>query len=118
MNLSEFGVEIGFIVSGLFGSILMVSKNAANNLKSSIIAIVGGMASANYLTPTLIHVADIKEAKLQNGLAFVVGFLGLKLVEIVSQKVLDKIQEPTVKPKPKRQVQKKIVKKKAATKRP
>jgi hypothetical protein len=47
-----------------------------------------------------------------------VGFLGLKLVEIVSQKVLDKIQEPTVKPKPKRQVQKKIVKKKAATKRP
>jgi len=117
MNLSEYGLEIGFVVSGLFGSILMVSKNAASNMKSAIVAIVGGMAAANYLTPTLIHFANIKEAKLQNGLAFVVGFLGLKLVEIVSEKVLDKIQQPTQVVKAARRTPKKTIKKKVAKKK-
>lgn len=117
MNLSEYGLEIGFIVSGLFGSILMVSKNSANNLKSAIVSIVGGMAAANYLTPTLILFANIKEAKLQNGLAFVVGFLGLKLVEIVSEKVLDRIQQPTQVVKATKGIPKKAIKKKAVTKK-
>jgi hypothetical protein len=94
MNLKEIGIEVGFLVSGLFGAILMVSKNSANNLKSAILSILGGMASANYLTPVMVEIGNLKDEKIQNGLAFVTGFLGLKLVEIVSDKLLKKIEEP------------------------
>lgn len=102
MNLSGIGIEIGFLVSGLFGAILMVSKKS-ENLKSAILSVVGGMASANYLTPVMVELANLKDVKLQNGLAFITGFLGLKLVEIVSEKFLKKIEpEPPKKAKRKK----------------
>ena len=99
MDLQGFGIEIGFLVSGLFGAILMLSKKS-ENLKSAILSIVGGMASANYLTPVMVELVNLKDVKLQNGLAFITGFLGLKLVEIVSEKFLKKIEsEPPTKAK-------------------
>jgi len=101
MDLSGFGIEIGFLVSGLFGAILMVSKNATENLKSAVVSIIGGMASANYLTPVMIQLVNLQDVKLQNGLAFITGFLGLKLVEVVSEKFLNKVSDDKPKPKPK-----------------
>ena len=94
MNLEQIGIDVGFLVSGLFGAILMESKTSSNNMKQTIISILGGMASANYLTPVILDLLKITDAKLQNGLAFIVGFLGLKLVEVVSQKLMGKIEEP------------------------
>lgn len=75
----------------------MVSKNSADNIKSAIVAVIGGMAAANYLTPALILYGNIKEPKIQNGLAFVIGFIGLKLVEIVSSKLLQNIEQTPIK---------------------
>lgn len=89
--MDKLGVSISFLISGLFGAILMASKSAKGNIKSAIISIVGGMASSNYLTPVMIEMLNLKETKLQNGLAFIIGFLGLRLVEIVSEKFLNKI---------------------------
>ena len=102
--MDKIGISISFLISGLFGAILMASKSAKGNIKSAIISIVGGMASANYLTPIMIEMLNLKETKLQNGLAFIIGFLGLRLVEIESEKFLNKIiadDEPkTTKRKP------------------
>ena len=116
MDLSGFGIEIGFLVSGLFGAILMVSKNASENLKSAILSVVGGMASANYLTPVMVQMVNLKDVKLQNGLAFITGFLGLKLVEIVSEKFLNKL-EHSEEPKKTSSRKKVAVKTKPKTKR-
>jgi hypothetical protein len=103
MNLKNFGIDIGFLVSGLFGAVLMVSKNTSQNVKSVVVSLIGGMASANYMTPVVVELANIKEPKLQYGLAFITGFLGLKLVEIVSDKLLNKLEDKpkVVKSKPK-----------------
>ena len=108
MDLKGFGIDIGFLVSGLFGAILMVSKNASDNLKSAILSVIGGMASANYLTPVMVELVKLNDVKLQNGLAFITGFLGLKLVEIVSEKFLNKLESDQPK---------KIVKKKSAVRK-
>ena len=86
--MKDIGITISFLISGLFGAILMASKNAQTSIKSTILSIFGGMAAANYLTPIMTDLLNLKEAKLQNGLAFIVGFLGLKLVEILSDKFL------------------------------
>jgi hypothetical protein len=71
------------------------------------------MAAANYLTPVMIELLNLKEAKLQNGLAFIVGFLGLKLVEILSNKFLNQVApQPEVKKPVKKTIKKPVTKKK------
>ena len=111
--MKEIGITISFLISGLFGAILMASKNAQTSVKSTILSIVGGMAAANYLTPIMTDLLNLKEAKLQNGLAFIVGFLGLKLVEILSNKFLNQVDpQPEEKtPVKKKPIKKKVIKK-------
>ena len=108
--MKEIGITISFLISGLFGAILMASKNTETSIRSTILSIFGGMAAANYLTPIMIELLNLKEAKLQNGLAFIVGFLGLKLVEVLSNKFLNQVApQPEVK---------KPIRKKATVKKP
>jgi len=91
--LKDIGIQIGFLISGLFGAILMISKTSAHNLKQTILSLFGGMASANYLTPLVVEIANFKNEKIQNGLAFIIGFLGLKLVELMGEKILKNINK-------------------------
>ena len=116
--MKDIGITISFLISGLFGAILMASKNSQTSVKSTILSIFGGMAAANYLTPIMGELLNLNEAKLQNGLAFIVGFLGLKLVEILSNKFLNQVapqpeEKPPVKKTPvkKTPVKKKVIKK-------
>jgi hypothetical protein len=90
-QLQKYGIQIGFLFSGLFGAILMATKTAKTDVKSVVLSLVGGMSSANFLTPVLVDTLNITNVKHQNGIAFIVGFLGLKLVEIVSEKFLEKV---------------------------
>jgi hypothetical protein len=113
--MKEIGITISFLISGLFGAILMASKNAQTSVKSTILSIFGGMAAANYLTPIMTDLLNLKEAKLQNGLAFIVGFLGLKLVEILSNKFLNQVAPQ---PEEKTPVKKKPIKKTPIKKTP
>ena len=112
--MKEIGITISFLISGLFGAILMASKNTETSIRSTILSIFGGMAAANYLTPIMIELLNLKEAKLQNGLAFIVGFLGLKLVEVLSNKFLNQVapHAEVKKPVRKKTIKKPVTKKK------
>lgn len=110
--MKEIGITISFLISGLFGAILMASKNTQTNIRSTILSIFGGMAAANYLTPIMIELLNLKEAKLQNGLAFIVGFLGLKLVEVLSNKFLNQVVPQSETKNPRKKTIKKTVTKK------
>jgi hypothetical protein len=88
-NLEEFGIDVGLLISGLFGAILMLSKNATDSIKTTVLSIVGGAASANYLTPVIMDVTGIKMPKAQFSIAFLMGYLGLKGVELISNKVIE-----------------------------
>jgi hypothetical protein len=98
-QLQKMGIQIGFLISGLFGAVLMATKNAKTDAKSVVLSLVGGMSAANFLTPILVDTLNIVNVKHQNGVAFIAGFLGLKLVEIISEKFLEKLND---KPKSKR----------------
>ena len=114
--MKDIGITISFLISGLFGAILMASKDTQTSIKSTILSIFGGMAAANYLTPIMTDLLNLEEAKLQNGLAFIVGFLGLKLVEVLSSKFLNQVapqpevNKPVRKPPIKKKVNKKVIK--------
>lgn len=89
MNLKDTGIDIGLAVAGLFGGILMSSKQAGQNLPRTITSLIGGAASANYVTPLLLKVAHL-DSEPQYGYAagFLLGFCGLRAVENLSEKLL------------------------------
>lgn len=86
--LQELGINIGMSVAGLFGSVLMVGKDAAMDLRKSITSIFAGVASANYLTPVASDLFGVDKVNYQFSIAFLLGFLGLKGVELLLNKVL------------------------------
>lgn len=88
INLKEYGIDVGLLVSGLFGSILLTSKNSAQNLTKTISSLIGGAASANYVTPIVISITKIDGNQYHYGIAFLLGFLGLKGIEFFSNKLL------------------------------
>jgi len=90
--LDEIGINLMQSIAGLLGSLLLIGKGAVNNLKQTFFAIITGVASANYLTPVVCDIVRVTDIKYQNGIAFILGFLGLKGVEAISKKIFkDKI---------------------------
>lgn len=104
--LIRYGIDIGFLVSGFFGALLLVSKNSAQKLSTTIASILAGTACANYLTPVVMSI--LPQGVQTNGkyaVAFVMGFMGLKGLELVLEKWFNKnikdVEEVVIKKKPK-----------------
>ena len=87
-NLSEIGINIGLMVGGFFGSLITIKKK--RSIKEQLLSIITGTMSANYLTPVLIDWLSL-EGSSQYGMAFIVGFGGLKLVEALYDKFFNKV---------------------------
>lgn len=101
--LFRYGIDIGFLISGFFGALLLVSKNSAQKISTTIASILAGTACANYLTPVVMNM--LPEGVRNNGkyaVAFVMGFMGLKGLELLIDKLFTKAQlkeQSTKKPK-------------------
>jgi len=101
-NLKDYGIDVGLLISGLFGSILLTSKNSAKNLGRTVSSLIGGAASANYITPIVISITKLDDHHYHYGIAFLLGFLGLKGIEYFSSKLIpeEAIEEPEPETKP------------------
>jgi hypothetical protein len=87
--LQELGINIGMSVAGLFGSLVMVGKTSAYELKKTLFSILAGICAANYLTPLATDIlSNLDISNYQFALAFLMGFLGLRGIEIISDKLL------------------------------
>lgn len=92
--LLKYGIDIGFLVSGFFGSLLLVSKKSTQKLKTTIASVLAGMACANYLTPVaLALIPESVRGGSKYAMAFVLGFMGLKGLEYVIEKYFIKEEE-------------------------
>lgn len=86
--LQELGINIGVSVAGFFGSLVMVGKTSAYELKKTLFSILAGVTAANYLTPIVSDVLRVTNQQYQFSIAFIMGFLGLKGIEIVADKLI------------------------------
>jgi hypothetical protein len=86
--IQELGINIGISIAGLFGSLIMIGRSAAIQWKTTMFSILTGVASANYLTPIVVDIARV-DVKYQISVGFVLGFLGLKGVELISNKFIN-----------------------------
>ena len=78
--LEDFGIHLGLIIAGLFGAYLSVSINKDLTTWQKITVLISGAATANYVAPFLFNYLNIGD-NAQYGLAFLIGFSGLKGVE-------------------------------------
>ena len=88
--IMDLGFNIGLAMSGLLGSLVTIWRSKKKmNVKEQALSMIAGTLSANYLTPLVISFMDLKD-NTQFGVAFVVGFGGLKAVEYVYDKYFTK----------------------------
>jgi len=83
-SMLRYGLDLGFLLSGFFGALLLNIRNKKKSLSKSIACIFAGTISANYLTPLILEFAPLSTQK--NGkyaIAFMMGYMGLKGVEIL-----------------------------------
>lgn len=82
--LTRYGIDIGLLLSGFFGALLLVSRKSGQKIGTSLAALMAGTACANYLTPMVLNY--MPETVKNNGkyaVAFAMGFLGLKGLEFI-----------------------------------
>lgn len=80
-ELRELGVNVGLLVAGFAGALLNVRRDGHENWWATLGSLTAGTLSANYLTPVVVDVINIKNTNTQYATAFVLGFLGLRGVE-------------------------------------
>lgn len=85
--IEQLGINIAISIAGLFGSLLMIGKSAAQTWKTTVFSMISGVACANYITPIVLDISRI-DIKYQVSVGFVLGFLGLRSVEIISKKFI------------------------------
>lgn len=93
-TLVGYGIEVGLLVSGFFGALMMVSRRGAQRIGTTVASVLAGTACANYLTPVVLHFAPdaINDGRGKFAVAFAMGFLGLKGLE----KAIDKLIDPAM----------------------
>ena len=82
--LKEIGIDVGLAVGGFFGSMITIGRH--RDWKTASAAILSGMGSATYLTPLVIELLPAPTSS-QYAIAFVLGFLGLRGVELITDRV-------------------------------
>lgn len=77
------------LVAGFFGSLIAVGRANHTSLRENLLAISAGTSSAYFLTPVVFEVTGISPTNnVQSGMAFLLGVLGMRGVEMLIAKVL------------------------------
>ena len=87
MNLKDEGIDIGLALAGLMGAILTSSRQQ-QSLTATVASLLGGAASANYVTPLVLKLANLDGHDFGYAIAFLLGFLGLRAVENLANKLI------------------------------
>jgi hypothetical protein len=84
------GFEIALFLAGIFGA--FVSQKAKKmSTWERLSTILGGGFIANYITPIFLDILNISE-RTSYGMAFIVGYLGLKSIEMVIDFIKDRFK--------------------------
>ena len=84
--LNSIGINIGLTIAGFLGSLLLLPKQ--RNWKLQLVSVFSGSLCATYLAPVIIGFLNINAPNIQYGLAFLVGFSGVKIAEVLEDKII------------------------------
>ncbi len=89
--------SIMLVVAGFFGSLIAVGKASHGNMRDNLLAISAGTSSAYFLTPIVFTVTGIDASQqTMSAMAFLLGVLGQRGVEIVIGKIFPEAKNAPV----------------------
>ncbi len=92
-NDSNFGIDLGLISAGFFGALILALTTKNQTPGKAITSITAGSLCANYLTPIVLQFMPIGiQENGKFGAAFIMGFIGLKTLELIYDFVSKKIK--------------------------
>jgi hypothetical protein len=90
--LEDHGIHLGLIMAGISGSFLSISVNSNLTPWQKVVVVLSGAGTANYLTPLVLEYIKLGD-NTQYGLAFLVGFSGLKFTEWMIVKITKTVEK-------------------------
>jgi hypothetical protein len=99
-QLLKYGIDLGFLLSGFFGAVILSIKNRKKKLSKTISCIFAGTLCANYMTPLILHFAPTNiQEKGKYAVAFMMGYIGLKgleaIVDIANEYIKERYSKKT-----------------------
>ena len=89
--------SIMLVVAGFFGSLIAVGKASHGNMRDNLLAISAGTSSAYFLTPVVFSLTGIEASQqTMSAMAFLLGVLGQRGVEIVIGKIFPEAKDASV----------------------
>lgn len=90
--LEFIGINLSIFIVGLIGAVFMAGNQKGMKPWERIFTVFGGAFTANYMTPVVQDYIDISD-KLIFGVGFILGYSGLKSLEIIIRRFHSKIQD-------------------------
>jgi len=94
--LKSIGINLGLTIAGFLGSLLLLPRQ--KNWRMQLIAVLSGTLSATYIAPVLIGVLNIEAPNVEYGLAFIVGFSGVKITEVLEVRIMKMLKSEQKQP--------------------
>jgi hypothetical protein len=92
-NFTAIGIDLGLVLAGFFGALLLALTAKNQTPGRAITSILSGALCANYMTPIALH---FMPESIQNngkyGAAFIMGFIGLKSLELIYDFISKKLK--------------------------
>lgn len=83
--LKSIGINIGLTIAGFAGALLLAPR--MKNWKLQLVAVLSGTLSATYIAPIIIGILNIHAPNIEYGIAFIVGFSGVKITEVLEIRI-------------------------------
>lgn len=90
--LKSVGIESPVFIAGASGSIAFLTKNNKMSVLQKFLTVLSGGLSANYLTPLVGNWLGLDD-KILFGVAFLLGYSGMKSVEVLITEFFNKIKK-------------------------
>ncbi len=87
--LEHMGMDMALLIAGLSGGLVSLRKDEKLAMWQKILTVISGGLISTYLTPMfmlLLKGVLTEDSRLEYGVAFVVGYAGLKSIELLFAK--------------------------------
>lgn len=92
-NNNEYGIDLGLVIAGFFGALLLALSTKNQTPGKAISTIFAGALCANYLTPIFLNfMPEYIQDNGKYGTAFIMGFIGLKSLEMIYEYMGNRIK--------------------------
>lgn len=91
-DLEFIGINLSILIVGFIGAVFMAGNQKGMKTWERIFTVFGGAFTANYMTPIVQDWLGISD-KMVYGVAFALGYSGLKTLEIIIKRFHNKIDQ-------------------------